>query len=279
MSLVVFLVLNSLTPLTLVENDVCHSSMPDFYLCSAKATQGHAKPNRHIVLQSDNDFMADQLHEITYITLVYYSHRVAAKGREHLESVFILSAYWNSIRNDECCRLNDIMLSNNRNMSRYDDRYGSTRLNVGHLASRTRSRNPEDILSKYGRKHAFYSLDFHIAIVKYRGQALVEEISRASALGSEFLMRNMWILNSVDSKTFAGPLQDPDLLYRLQVEPLIDCIWRKSFLHESSSDDDGEKLNEESDTPSSLAVSVDDIDITEKARQALSSVGKLNSRR
>ncbi|GKC59816.1 hypothetical protein Tco_1087414, partial [Tanacetum coccineum] len=42
------------------------------------------------------------------------------------------------------------------------------------------------------------------------------------------------------------------------------CMWRKSFLHKSSSDDDEEKLNEESDTPSSLAVSVDDIDITEK---------------
>ncbi|GKG25215.1 hypothetical protein Tco_0395843, partial [Tanacetum coccineum] len=43
-------------------------------------------------------------------------------------------------------------------------------------------------------------------------------------------------------------------------------MWRKSFLHKSSSDDDEEKLNEESDTPSSLAVSVDDIDITEKAQ-------------
>nr|GEX65842.1 serine/arginine-rich splicing factor RS2Z33-like isoform X1 [Tanacetum cinerariifolium] len=37
-----------------------------------------------------------------------------------------------------------------RNMSRYDDSYGSPRLNVGHLALRTRSRDPEDILSKYG---------------------------------------------------------------------------------------------------------------------------------
>ncbi|GKC57042.1 proteasome subunit beta type-5-b [Tanacetum coccineum] len=53
----------------------------------------------------------------------------------------------------------------------------------------------------------------------------------------------------------------------------VQPIWRKSFLHESSSDNE-EKLNEESDTPSSLAVSVDDIDITE-----LSSVGKPNSRR
>ncbi|GKD61134.1 hypothetical protein Tco_1298643, partial [Tanacetum coccineum] len=90
------------------------------------------------------------------------------------------------------------------NMSRYDDLYGSTRLNVGHLASRSRSRDPEDILSKYA--------------VEYGGQALVEEIRCASAsyaLGSEFLTRNVWILNSVVSETFADPLQDLDFLYHL----------------------------------------------------------------
>ncbi|GKD74229.1 protein argonaute 5, partial [Tanacetum coccineum] len=89
---------------TLVENDVCHSSIPDFYLCSAKATQGalqgHAKPNRHVVLQNDNDFTEDQLHEITYslchvyagcdtsvslVTPVYYSRLAATRGRELLE--------------------------------------------------------------------------------------------------------------------------------------------------------------------------------------------------
>nr|GFA91405.1 protein phosphatase inhibitor 2 [Tanacetum cinerariifolium] len=37
-------------------------------------------------------------------------------------------------------------------------------------------------------------------------------------------------------------------------------------LHESSNDDDEDKLNEESDTPSSLAVSVEDINITETAQ-------------
>ncbi|XP_024990707.1 serine/arginine-rich splicing factor RS2Z33-like isoform X2 [Cynara cardunculus var. scolymus] len=37
------------------------------------------------------------------------------------------------------------------NMPRYDDRHGSTRLYVGHLASRTRSRDLEDIFSRYGR--------------------------------------------------------------------------------------------------------------------------------
>ncbi|KAI3520074.1 hypothetical protein L1887_09296 [Cichorium endivia] len=36
-------------------------------------------------------------------------------------------------------------------MPRYDDRHGSTRLYVGHLASRTRSRDLEDIFSRYGR--------------------------------------------------------------------------------------------------------------------------------
>nr|GEU70634.1 protein phosphatase inhibitor 2 [Tanacetum cinerariifolium] len=41
---------------------------------------------------------------------------------------------------------------------------------------------------------------------------------------------------------------------------------RKVSLHESSNDDDEDKLNEESDTPSSLAVSVEDIDITVKAQ-------------
>lgn len=34
---------------------------------------------------------------------------------------------------------------------RHDDRYGTTRLYVGHLSSRTRSRDLEDIFSRYGR--------------------------------------------------------------------------------------------------------------------------------
>nr|XP_043631713.1 serine/arginine-rich splicing factor RS2Z33-like isoform X2 [Erigeron canadensis] len=36
-------------------------------------------------------------------------------------------------------------------MPRYDDRHGSTRLYVGHLATRTRSHDLEDIFSRYGR--------------------------------------------------------------------------------------------------------------------------------
>ncbi|GAB2222766.1 hypothetical protein Drorol1_Dr00016891 [Drosera rotundifolia] len=36
-------------------------------------------------------------------------------------------------------------------MPRYDDRYGGTRLYVGHLSSRTRSRDLEDLFSRYGR--------------------------------------------------------------------------------------------------------------------------------
>ncbi|KAE9444736.1 hypothetical protein C3L33_23366, partial [Rhododendron williamsianum] len=36
-------------------------------------------------------------------------------------------------------------------MPRYDDRHGSTRLFVGRLSSRTRSRDLEDLFSRYGR--------------------------------------------------------------------------------------------------------------------------------
>lgn len=36
-------------------------------------------------------------------------------------------------------------------MPRYDDRYGNTRLYVGRLASRTRSRDLERLFSRYGR--------------------------------------------------------------------------------------------------------------------------------
>ncbi|XP_070058169.1 serine/arginine-rich splicing factor RS2Z32-like isoform X1 [Nicotiana tomentosiformis] len=36
-------------------------------------------------------------------------------------------------------------------MPRYDDRYGGTRLYVGHLSSRTRSRDLEEVFSRYGR--------------------------------------------------------------------------------------------------------------------------------
>lgn len=38
-----------------------------------------------------------------------------------------------------------------RKMPRYDDRYGGTRLYVGRLASRTRSRDLEDLFARYGR--------------------------------------------------------------------------------------------------------------------------------
>ncbi|KAJ6870928.1 hypothetical protein NC652_036560 [Populus alba x Populus x berolinensis] len=40
-------------------------------------------------------------------------------------------------------------------MPRYDDRYASTRLYVGHLAARTRSRDLEHLFSKYGRFLAY----------------------------------------------------------------------------------------------------------------------------
>ncbi|GKU91807.1 hypothetical protein SLEP1_g5622 [Rubroshorea leprosula] len=36
-------------------------------------------------------------------------------------------------------------------MPRHDDRRGGTRLYVGHLSSRTRSRDLEDWFSRYGR--------------------------------------------------------------------------------------------------------------------------------
>nr|AGE46044.1 arginine/serine-rich splicing factor RS2Z39 transcript II [Zea mays] len=36
-------------------------------------------------------------------------------------------------------------------MPRYDDRYGGTRLYVGRLATRTRSRDLEHLFGRYGR--------------------------------------------------------------------------------------------------------------------------------
>lgn len=45
-------------------------------------------------------------------------------------------------------------------MPRYDDRYGGTRLYVGHLSSRTRSRDLEDLFSRYGRYHSCYPICF-----------------------------------------------------------------------------------------------------------------------
>ncbi|KAF7818556.1 serine/arginine-rich splicing factor RS2Z32-like isoform X1 [Senna tora] len=51
-------------------------------------------------------------------------------------------------------------------MPRYDDKYGNTRLFVGHLSSRTRSRDLERLFSRYGRirdvdmKHDFAFVEF-----------------------------------------------------------------------------------------------------------------------
>ncbi|KAF3545091.1 hypothetical protein DY000_02000091 [Brassica cretica] len=51
-------------------------------------------------------------------------------------------------------------------MPRYEDRHGSTRLYVGHLSSRTRTRDVERLFSKYGRirdvdmKRDFAFVDF-----------------------------------------------------------------------------------------------------------------------
>ncbi|CAA6654850.1 unnamed protein product [Spirodela intermedia] len=52
-------------------------------------------------------------------------------------------------------------------MPRHDDRYGGTRLYVGRLSSRTRSRDLEDLFSRYGRirdvdlKHNFAFIEFN----------------------------------------------------------------------------------------------------------------------
>ncbi|RYR50991.1 hypothetical protein Ahy_A06g026058 isoform C [Arachis hypogaea] len=40
---------------------------------------------------------------------------------------------------------------NESTMPRYEDKYGNTRLYVGRLASRTRSRDLERVFSRYGR--------------------------------------------------------------------------------------------------------------------------------
>ncbi|KAF8402803.1 hypothetical protein HHK36_010894 [Tetracentron sinense] len=53
-----------------------------------------------------------------------------------------------------------------KKMPRHDDRHGSTRLYVGHLSSRTRSRDLDDLFGRYGRvrdvdmKHDFAFVEF-----------------------------------------------------------------------------------------------------------------------
>ncbi|GFY83642.1 RNA-binding (RRM/RBD/RNP motifs) family protein with retrovirus zinc finger-like domain-containing protein [Actinidia rufa] len=52
-------------------------------------------------------------------------------------------------------------------MPRYDDRHDTTRLYVGHLSSRTRSRDLEDLFSRYGRvRHVDMKREF--AFVEFR---------------------------------------------------------------------------------------------------------------
>ncbi|PWA67425.1 hypothetical protein CTI12_AA314830 [Artemisia annua] len=84
--------------------------------------------------------------------------------------------------------------------------------------------------------------DMKYAIRKLDDTEFRNAFSRAyiRALGSEFLKRNVWILNSVVSETFADPLQDPDLLYRLK-SPKAKSSRRSRSLSKSASPRSGTK--------------------------------------
>ncbi|XP_020240724.1 serine/arginine-rich splicing factor RS2Z32-like [Asparagus officinalis] len=69
-------------------------------------------------------------------------------------------------------------------MPRYDDRYGGTRLYVGHLSSRTRTRDLEDLFSRYGRVRDV-ALKHDYAFVEYSDPRDADD-ARYSLNGRDF---------------------------------------------------------------------------------------------
>lgn len=65
--------------------------------------------------------------------------------------ILSLNVIWSN-QSTSCCFYNCFNWCCRTKMPRYDDRYGSnTRLYVGHLSRRTRSRDLDHIFSRYGR--------------------------------------------------------------------------------------------------------------------------------
>uniref|UniRef100_A0A0E0K2F2 Piwi domain-containing protein n=1 Tax=Oryza punctata TaxID=4537 RepID=A0A0E0K2F2_ORYPU len=83
---------------TVIEQDICHPSGFDFYLCS-HTSQGNSRPTHYTVIFDENHFTADGLqlltHNLCYVYArctravsivppVYYAHLAAARGRRYL---------------------------------------------------------------------------------------------------------------------------------------------------------------------------------------------------
>uniref|UniRef100_A0A0D9YUZ2 Piwi domain-containing protein n=1 Tax=Oryza glumipatula TaxID=40148 RepID=A0A0D9YUZ2_9ORYZ len=83
---------------TVIDQDICHPSGFDFYLCS-HTSQGNSRPTHYTVIFDENHFTADGLQLLTHnlcymyarctravsiVPPVYYAHLAAARGRSYL---------------------------------------------------------------------------------------------------------------------------------------------------------------------------------------------------
>uniref|UniRef100_T1JA38 Uncharacterized protein n=1 Tax=Strigamia maritima TaxID=126957 RepID=T1JA38_STRMM len=92
----------NIPPGTVVDTMIIHPAENDFFLCSHQGIQGTSRPAHYHVLWDDNDFHADDLHQLTYelchtyvrcprsVSIpapAYYAHLAAFRARKHLELV------------------------------------------------------------------------------------------------------------------------------------------------------------------------------------------------
>lgn len=87
-------------PGTIVDSDIVHPEIFDFYLCSQQGIQGTSRPAHYHVVHDDRDHKPDEIYRLCYYLChvyarcartvsipapAYYAHLVAFRAKEHLK--------------------------------------------------------------------------------------------------------------------------------------------------------------------------------------------------